>query len=137
MNAYTKVEEFNKDLLKYVDYMLASYYEATEQHSREYVLGWQLKTYTDAALKYEAEAAAQLEMIEQRLELTHSTSVFIPLAHALETFMLNKFEKFCIYLCLAVELDPSFEKNMRYFNEKTLGNPVIMGRTRFWRLKRA
>lgn len=117
MNAYTNVEDFHKEMLKYVDYMLACYYEATEQHSREYVLGWQLKQYNEAALKYEKEAATQLEVIEARLEATSSTSVFIPLAHALETFMLNKFEKFCIFLCLAVELDPSFEKNMRYFNE--------------------
>lgn len=117
MNPYTQVEDFFKDLLKYVDLMLACYSEATQHHSSEYVIGWKLKQYNDAAVKYHDEAETTLSEMEARLEDTKSTSTFIPLAHVTETFKLNAFERFCLYLCMSVELDPSFEKSVRFFND--------------------
>ena len=114
---YKSEEEYFKDILKYVDIKLAEYYEATAHHKSEELLGWQLKKYsTEAEALYE-EAKSHLANIKGRIIETLPTSVFIPLEHLIETFKLSDFEIFCIYLSISIELDPSFEKNIRYFNE--------------------
>lgn len=117
MNPYVNLESYYRDVLKFVDLKLAAYYEATKHHESNSSLGWQLKQMTEAALSYEQDADQLKETMKRRVEETMSTSLFIPLEHALETFKLNSFEQFCIYLSIAIELDPSFEKNIRYFNE--------------------
>lgn len=114
---YESLEQYYRDLLKYVDLKLAEYYEATIDDHASPSLGWQLKQYTDIASAKRVEAEAHLDQMEQRILETLPTALFIPLEHLLETFKLTKFETFCIYLSVSVELDPSFEKNIRFFNE--------------------
>lgn len=122
MNSYVSVEAYLKDVLKYVDLMFAAYYEATAHHGGDYVMGWQLKQHTEKSIQYEQQAAQLLTEMENRLLETVPTSVLIPLEHVVETFKLNSFERFCLKVALAVELDPSFEKSIRYFNE-SLNSP--------------
>ncbi len=122
MNPYVSVETYLKDLLKYVDLMFAAYYESTAHHGGDYVLGWQLKQRTEQASQYEKQANQLLNEMDNRLLDTASTSVLIPLEHIVETFKLNYFERFCLRVCIAIELDPSFEKNIRFFNE-SLNSP--------------
>lgn len=122
MNPYVSVEAYLKDVLKYVDLMFAAYYEATAHHGGDYVMGWQLKQHTEQGTQYEKQAEQLLSEMESRLLETVPTSVLIPLEHVVETFKLNYFEKFCLKVAIAVELDPSFEKNVRFFNE-SLNSP--------------
>ncbi len=117
VNAYNSVEQYYKDLLKYVDIKLSEYYEATIEDHATPTLGWQLKRYTDSAISRREQAETHLSQMENRILDTIPTALFIPLEHVIETFKLSKFETFCIYLSVAVELDPSFEKNIRFFNE--------------------
>ncbi|GAU77499.1 ATP-binding protein [Fusibacter sp. 3D3] len=117
LKAYESLEQYYRDLLKYVDIKLSEYYEATIEDHASPSLGWQLKQYTASANARSVEAQAHLDQMEKRVAETLPTALFIPLEHLLETFKLTKFETFCIYLSVAVELDPSFEKNIRFFNE--------------------
>ncbi len=115
--AYDSLEQYYKDILKYIDLKSSEYFESSQSNLNSPTLGWQLKQYTSLAKERRAEAEAKLIEIQRRSVETLLTPLFIPLEHLLETFKLSEFETFCIYLTIAVELDPSFEKNMRYFNE--------------------
>lgn len=115
--AYESLDQYYKDILKYVDLKSSEYFEATLSDQKSPSLGWQLKQYTALAMERRTQAEAKLEEIQKRCIETLPTPLFIPLEHLLETFKLSEFETFCIYLSIAVELDPSFEKNMRFFNE--------------------
>lgn len=115
--SYDTLEDYLKDILKYVDLKLAEYYEATSDLKGDYKLGWQLKHYNETARGYLEKGTAQLDDLRLKVSETLSTSTFLPLEYLIETFKLNSLEVFCLYLSLAVEIDPSFDKNMRYFNE--------------------
>lgn len=115
--SYDTLEDYLKDLLKYVDLKLAEYYEATLDLKGEYKLGWQLKHYTETARLHLEKGTIQLDDLHLKVSETLSTSTFLPPEYLIETFKLNFLEVFCLYLSLSVEIDPSFDKNMRYFNE--------------------
>lgn len=117
MNAYTSQEAYFKDLLKYVDQVMAAYYEANYSQQDNFELGWQLKRISPKSQQMKEEAFVIWNRIRTQAEMTMSTSNLLPLEHLIETFKLADFEIFCLYVSLAIELDPSFEKNIRYFNE--------------------
>lgn len=117
MNAYTSQEAYFKDILKYIDRMMAAYYESNYSQDQSFELGWQLKKISPEAQLIKEEAGKIFKSIRAQVEITMSTSNLLPLEHLIETFKLNNFEIFCLYLSLALELDPSFEKNIRFFSE--------------------
>ncbi len=122
MNPYFTTEDYYKDVLKYVDLMLAAHYEAIDFENSASYLGWQTKRQTEPSIAYRQEASYQWDVIRTRCELTLSTSVLLPLEYLVETFKLSEFEIFCLFLSVAVEIDPSFERSVRFFNE-TLDSP--------------
>lgn len=117
MNAYTSQEAYFKDILKYIDRMMAAYYASNYSQGQSFELGWQLKKISPEALQIKEEAEQLFRSMRAQVEKTMSTSNLLPLEHLIETFKLNNFEIFCLYLSLSIELDPSFEKNVRFFNE--------------------
>lgn len=126
MNPYLNTEDYFKDVLKYVDLMLAAHYESIDFNERESYLGWQIKRETEKSTAYRLEAQKQWDVIQTKSDLALSTSVLLPLQHLIETFKLSDFEIFCLFLTISVEIEPSFERSVRFFNENLdTPNPTL------------